>query len=121
MTTVARLGRQYGVWSRVVATVLFVLQALLLVALPLGDARAEARSATASAHVEAGTSDGCVPGHEHEACAVCRTLRTLGVTTSSSALVPSSAQHDSGASQPRTDGFDSSVAQPLHSRAPPAG
>ncbi len=62
--------------SRIYAGVSLLLQLFVAGAVPLADARAEAVSRDAQAHVES-TSDGtCVPAHPHSACVLCKVLRS---------------------------------------------
>lgn len=61
-------------WRRV-AVVVLLLQALLWMAGPTIEARAEARAVGATAHVEDVSADRCPPIHSHLECQICRTLR----------------------------------------------
>jgi hypothetical protein len=106
--------------SRLIAALLLVLQAVVLVALPLTDGRAEARSASATAHVEDTTSAACVPAHAHSACLVCRTLRTFGPTTDASSLLTPTTGLHAPATHRGVDAELGAVTAPIRSRAPPA-
>jgi hypothetical protein len=101
------------------SVVLLLLQVLLWMAGPTIEARAEARAAGATAHVEALGGSKCPPIHSHLDCQICRTLRT-GFTPALAPALPISR----GSAIAR-DGTSADVVTettwcgPLGSRAPP--
>jgi hypothetical protein len=101
------------------AVVVLALQALLWMAGPTIEARAEARSAGAAAHVEEPGASKCPPIHSHLDCQVCRTLRS-GATPSPSVALPSANTGVVRGTAPSpSTAPHATTAGPLGSRAPP--
>jgi hypothetical protein len=105
--------------GRCASVVVLVLQALLWMAGPTIEARAEARSAGAAAHVEERGTSTCPPIHSHLECQVCRTLRSAAAPAPGVALPSATTGVICGTAPsvsvvPRT-----TAGGPLGSRAPP--
>ena len=86
MPPTSRACRRDATWRRS-AVVVLLLQALLWMAGPTIEARAEARAIGATAHVEDVGSNRCPPIHSHLECQICRTLRT-GAPTAPAVELP---------------------------------
>jgi hypothetical protein len=107
--------------SRVVVSVVFGLQALLLGSGTILDARAAAESLSRQSHIEDGRTSQCPPFHSDVDCLVCRTM-SGGATGGSAAAVPALAVDDHAACDPTVIVVaDRIQGGPLGSRAPPRG
>ena len=118
--TYPRAAYLSGRWSRVFATVLFALQALVWGGGSIIEARAAAESLTRYAHVEDTSTSTCPPIHSHLDCLICRTLSggALGGSAPSVRLVTAgSSLRPQGTI---VAGAASARRGPLGSRAPPS-
>ena len=98
---------------------MLLLQALLWMAGPTIEARAEARAVGATAHVENVGENRCPPIHSHLECQICRTLRTSAPPAPGVAL-----PHGRQRTTPGVSGIADAYVRPagagaIGSRAPP--
>jgi hypothetical protein len=61
---------------RPVSVLLFAFYAAFLALGPVGDARLELSAAGATIHIEGQSDDSCPRAHDHDACLLCRVLRS---------------------------------------------
>jgi hypothetical protein len=107
-------------WGR---GIVLLVQAVLLVLVPLADARYEARTLHASVHMEAERDSACAPAHAQHSCLTCRFLTMFASPAANSARnsvrspVRSHATSSDQSTAIATSRFSSSQsrAPPLHS------
>lgn len=104
---------------RVIAGLYLVVGGGMSVVLPLAEARAEAVSATATAHVEEPGDRACVPVHEHSSCTVCRTLRLVGKREAATTFFIDESARTVAQSDDASGAHDSGCRSTEQSRAPP--
>lgn len=101
------------------AIVVLFLQALLWMAGPTIEARAEAASAGATAHVEDIGSKRCPPIHSHLDCQICRTLRAGAPSATAVAFPCATLRAPQGVARSDDAGGRAGFSGAIGSRAPP--
>ena len=105
--------------TRVLASVLFGLQALLWGGGSIIEARAAAESLTRYSHVEDQGTTACPPIHSHLDCLVCRTMNGAGHAGSAPSLIPVTSRVAEYMASEAVTPANRGLSGPLGSRAPP--
>lgn len=107
--------------SRVIASLVFGLQALLFGGGTIADAHAAAESLTRQSHIEDGQTSKCAPFHSEVDCLVCRTLSGGAARGAGAPLVQLLAFAPKVGDETNVVVADRFQGGPLGSRAPPRG